>query len=343
MTRDDLEQLIERIAAENPAVERQVFMGASSDTGGAPKSYYTKQLRSAMGSSRNPYLHPERGRALNAVIMDFDKAITHHIEKGGHPSALTIAMALIEALGPKVDTMLDRTGLIATGLWIGVKSLKALLDDESTTNAVRKKVHTNCMRLVRKNFLKGWDWWIELVGLAERSARTGAELESVEDIVAGSTSMRGVERSNARLIYIRLLRRTGRTAEADRFIQEHLHDTMIRRLAIDEALQAGDADKAERLAKEGIEDDRDLLGLVMDWTGALLDVARLRGDDDRIIQIARHLFVNGQREHTVDLFDLLKSTVPRAEWQNFVHDLVSDIDARGAHDALERCADILHG
>jgi hypothetical protein len=126
-----------------------------------------------------------------------------------------------------------------------------------------------------------------------------------------------------------ILRKSGRTTEAEEFESSHFKNPAFREQAIKRAMDNGNLEKAKEIAQEGIQQDqKDKPGLADNWEDWLLKIALKRKDQKEVIARARYLLVQPNRDHS-HYYKILKSQVDANEWSSFIDDLIKQLSDGG--------------
>jgi hypothetical protein len=130
---------------------------------------------------------------------------------------------------------------------------------------------------------------------------------------------------NAQRIRMRLIGKMEGDEKASQFLEQNISNSDFRRKVIETAISKKDYAKAIALAEDGIKlDDEKNSGLAHDWREYLLRVYTSQNDTEKILEHARYLFLNANREKKV-YYSLLKKHVPPENWENYVQLIIKDI------------------
>jgi hypothetical protein len=163
-----------------------------------------------------------------------------------------------------------------------------------------------------------------MFALAANLVKGEKEASVVLELIESKAFSEYMER-HVQEIRVKILRKSGRKEEADAFEAKHLNNPIFREQAIKKAIADKDLDKADRIAQEGIKQDRkDKPGLADDWVDWLLKIAQKRNDRKMIISHARYLFNQANRDHKY-YYKILKETVDQAEWLSFTDELIRQL------------------
>ncbi len=125
-----------------------------------------------------------------------------------------------------------------------------------------------------------------------------------------------------------------------KFLLENIGNQIFRREAILQALQNKNFEKAISFANDGIKQDaKDKPGLVKEWINWLLKIALAQNDTPKIVRHARFLFTdNFSREQ--NYYQLLKNNVAADKWNDFLEEIITEIETRNRWNDLHLLANI---
>ena len=136
------------------------------------------------------------------------------------------------------------------------------------------------------------------------------------------------ERKEAQSIKYDILLKTKGEDVAEKYLEQNITNSNLRREAIQKALKKKNYDKAISLAKDGVNYDlKDKPGLAKEWYDWLLKIAQAQNDSERIIEYARLLFIDNFRNEQ-DYYQILKQYVKPEKWTAFVEAVIQDITTK---------------
>jgi hypothetical protein len=163
-----------------------------------------------------------------------------------------------------------------------------------------------------------------VIGEPERAEVVGV-LDGIAERGRGHSKRFAAE--HAALLKLRLIRRLDGETAADEFITANVQYYQFRQVLIKQAIGSGDLNRALSLAEAGKEQARkeSLSGLVNDFTAQELAIAQLKGDSQRVIRLARQLWLDSWQN---DTYHILKQEVPADAWPDFVQSLLAEKTSR---------------
>ncbi|OMF84106.1 hypothetical protein BK144_30815 [Paenibacillus sp. FSL R7-0273] len=153
-------------------------------------------------------------------------------------------------IGALVDEVLDQIDGLAEG-------------QQTADESVRKHFLTRLIKMSQNAVFDGWDDYpVTLLRIctvfADEKKRREQLLAAIGERITATTGERYREYLNEALqrIQFELIDKYSSAEEADKFMQEHLHMSSFRALAIQKSMEAGDYGRAIQLAEQGEWGDR---------------------------------------------------------------------------------------
>lgn len=143
-------------------------------------------------------------------------------------------------------------------------------------------------------------------------------LENNTDMILDINHLK--ERVN--LIIYSMIEKYDDTKNAKAFIEEHLGYPAFRRLAINNAFKNKDYELVIKLALEGEEQHKKLIGLVREWRYYRYDAYKLSGQLDNQRNLALNFVLDGDFKY----YSELKNTYKQEEWKKIYTDILKLIE-----------------
>jgi hypothetical protein len=133
--------------------------------------------------------------------------------------------------------------------------------------------------------------------------------------------------SNLNLM-IDLYEKKGEHENASQIIKDNLQYASLRKKLIDEQLQKNNYSEAVVLIQEGIKhaENENLAGLVHDWKDELLKVQQEIGNNGKIQEIAKDLFVN--HGWNLNYYKIYKNTFDAKEWEEEKKKIIEKLEKK---------------
>ncbi len=141
---------------------------------------------------------------------------------------------------------------------------------EHLSEEIRELIIEYCFTSFDKQIYSGWDWHIGVLRLAALLLKTEDETERIFAQVE-KAQRSDYERKEAQSIKYDILLKTKGEDVAEKYLEQNITNSNLRREAIQKALKKKNYDKAISLAKDGVNYDlKDKPGLAKEWYDWLL-------------------------------------------------------------------------
>jgi hypothetical protein len=245
------------------------------------------------------------------------------LEVNNFQSAMMISFAVLEEMFKALQFADDSDGDIGGSVSEALEIL-FLVSEEKLPEENRKWLFDQAVSAIKKRQYEGWDWDLDMFALAANLVKGEKESSTLLELIESMAFSEYMEK-HVQEIRVKILRKSGREAEADAFEAKHMNNPIFREKAIKKAIKAKDLDKAEQIAQEGIKhDQKDKPGLADNWVDWLLKIAQQRNDRNTIITHARYLLKQANRDHKY-YYRILKENVDPVEWASFTDELIHQL------------------
>lgn len=335
-SKEELIQLVKEETVSNKVFRNRIMMTLEQYNDDISKEFYAKQIKSILRSAKSRYGFVDwqssktMGRALDQLLDAAQKAV----DRKNYQNALCICFAVMEELIPALNEIDDSSGEIGDRITIAYELLCEMgCDIDSKT--LSKSIFDFCVHHFENKTFKGWDWHIDVLWLAVAVASTSEELDRLWVLVEQEPKHNiddfsgRYEEQQMQLVKYRLLVKTKGDAEAETFLKQNLENSELRRIAIENAINRSDYSTAISIAKDGVKQDmKQRPGLAMEWYDWLLKIALKQNDTASIIEYARLLMID-DFHHGQDYYQILKNHVKPEQWNDFVDQLIKDVQVKG--------------
>lgn len=250
--------------------------------------------------------------------------------KGDKLKALYIAEAVAEGMVQAIDYADDSTGSIGSCIYSAL-DLVASIAGADADGFLHAEMFEWLLGNIERKTMYGWDWHWLLVNAAIDAAETDSEMERIKSAI-GEAEPKGdgwdVEYCHVTAATSRLITKTKGEKAALEYMENNLENPNFRKLLIEKALDTKDYSKAERLANDGVEKDKERSpGLADDWRRYLLKIYKAENRTEDMIRLARYFLLVGNRidGRWEDCYRLLKSQIPGSQWREYVDGLMASI------------------
>ena len=322
---DELKQFVRELAAQNSTF-RNLFLSSFAQLNpDESKELYVNQAKSMLRTASDSYGYIDWsasrivGMAVNNMLEGAQKQINNH----NYKSAVFICTAVMEQMTEALKYSDDSNGDISGSIHAAYEMLYTIAQ-EQPSEEIRQLIFEFCLTSFEKQIFSDWDWHLGVLRLAALLVKTEEETERIFkqiDKAQGSD----YEREEAQSIKYDILLKTKGENAAEKYLEENITNSNLRREAIQKALKKKNFEKAKALAKDGINYDlKDKPGLAKEWYDWLLKIAQAQNDSESIIEYARLLLIDNFRNEQ-DYYQILKQHVKPEKWNEFVESVIQDI------------------
>ena len=342
-SKDELVDLIQEETSSNTAFRNRVMMALEQYNDNITKDYYAKQMKAILKSARGRFgfVDWQSAQVMGRSIEQMLNAAYNAYERNNYQNALYVCFAAMEVLIPALNEVDDSSGVLGDCITMAYDLLRDMGDDEAS-ESIRKEIFDFCLNHFEKHTFRGWDWHINIMWLAMTVARTEKEYDSLLSLVEQEQNnepkgySEEFEERQLQLVKYRMLVITRGDEAAEAYLQQKLDNPELRRVAIKNAIMQKEFNAAIKLAMDGVNKDiKQYPGLAKEWYDWLLTIALAQNDNPKIIEYARYLLIDNFHPQQ-DYYQILKQHVKPDQWNDFVDQLIHDIEAksRGHHSDL---------
>lgn len=337
---DRLKQFVRETAVRDRSFRELFLTSFAEGPASESKDFYKRRIKSTLRSlsDRHGFVNLSGAAKVCHEAVRLLIEARKRIEEKNYKVAVPMCIGVMEAMNDALQYADDSNGDIGSSLQFACNLLNEIagspLPDQD-----RKRLITYCFNAFDKEIYKGWDWHLDMLKLASMLIATEDELQLLLGRT-GTADLSPYEEKAAGLItYDALLHLRGES-EARKYVEQHIANPELRRVAIENALQSKDYSHARALANEGIENARQAKpGLVNEWYNWLLKIAQAKNDRQETIALARFLFIESPLRDQ-DYYQLMKDLVPATEWPTFREGLIADYTATAKWYTEGQVADI---
>jgi hypothetical protein len=299
------------------------------------KRLYATMVLSAIrsGKERDGYVDYRGASTVAQGVRPLLEQARALIARDDGTKAIPILQAILENLVPALSSADDSDGNMGGCIEEAVEQL----NDAASNLPPSQKLEflEYCLAQSANPHFSGWDWKWDLLQIAADQVMTEDERTRVLVALDGmkrnqrtgqsrfSDYLDEFEETNIVEIQLSLIERLDGPDKAREFMQKNVHLNSVRETLVQEYIAEKKLATAFKLCKEAIKQyENSAPGLVGHYQRYLLEIAEQEGDTDEVIRLAKDLFLTTQ---DFALYDLLKRSVPAAEWPEFVERLIQKI------------------
>lgn len=324
VTHDELTLFVREHAAKNAQFRDLLLASFAQYNPDESKALYAKQVKALIKIARGKYglIDSSGSKYISKEISPMLSLAERYLSQSNHKSAFFICTAIMDELISALLLADDREGALGDAIYAAYNTLSAIASEKPSED-IRKLIIKYCFTSFDKRTFAGWDWHIGLLQLAACILDTEDEVEEIFKRINSIPESDEYEIKEAQKIkYCILLEKKG-TEIAQKYLEQNIDNPTLREVAIQDALDQKDYEKATALANDGIDQSSGYPGLIIDWYDWLLKIAESQNDTERIILYARDLLLESLNPKQ-DYYQILKKTVPPEEWADFVETIVQE-------------------
>ncbi|MFA5300512.1 MAG: SWIM zinc finger family protein, partial [Lutibacter sp.] len=328
VTHDELKQFIREKSTKNTDFRNLFLSSFAQYNTDESKELYVKQVKSILrsASDRHGFIDWSSSRHVGYAIDTLLAAAQKQIANGNFRSAVFICTAVMEQMTEALQYSDDSNGDIG-GCIAAAYEMLFQIASEQTDEKMRKHIIEYCFSAFDEKIYEDWEWHIGVLRIASTLLKTNDEIEYIFAQI-DNVQKSDYEREEAQNIKYNILLETKGEKEAEKYLEQNISNSKLRRAAIQKSLENKNYEKAVSIAQDGINFDmKDKPGLAKEWYGWLLKIAQAQNDVEKIIEYARFLFIDNFRNEQ-DYYQILKQNVKPQKWNNFVEEIIQDITTK---------------
>lgn len=275
------------------------------------------------------------------ATFDFNRAVCRILDEAADAMAnqqWEVAIAVLSGVAAAGDDILN-SGDDSAGELGGIVDecfhmWHQLSEEESLPEHVKSEIFELALARFNEKDLKGWDWWwdwleiaIDFADTQERQNRIFKALDAIKSSDDDWSAQ--YDAQTAQKYKLELMSRCGTPEEQYKFMYANIANPDFRKRLLQMAWDKSDYEEVLRLAKDGVNHDAGLAGLVSDWRKWEYRVYRDTNDKVNMLLLARHFFFDGglwrEKEYSMEtMYSTLKDLIANSEWSNYVETLISE-------------------
>lgn len=327
-TYDELKQFVREKASANTPFRNLFLSSFAQLNSDESKELYIQQVKSIIktASDRHGFIDWSASKLVGNAVDNLLATAEKQIINRNYKSAVFISTAVMEQMTEALQYSDDSNGDIGGSIDAAFEMLHTVAQQQLSED-IRKLIIEYCFTSFDKRIYSGWDWHIGVLRLAALLLKTEDETERIFKQIDKSQGSE-YERDAVQVIKYDILLKTNGEDAAEKYLEQNITNSNLRREAIQKALKNKNYEKAISLAKNGVDYDlKDKPGLAKEWYDWLLKIAQAQNDSEKIIEYARLLFIDNFRREQ-DYYQILKQHVDHEKWTAFVEAVIQDITTK---------------
>ncbi len=344
LDRREIDEFIKKECADDRTFrERFLALGAGTVFKPTP-AVYKSRIRELMRDYGDRYGFISYGRTfafsgdLHSIIEEEEEAVMER--------QWDVAVAILTAVADMSENIIERSDDSGGELGFIVdtcfKNWLELCKEEGLPEKTKAEIFKTAMAHFAKRHLRGWDWWwkwMEIaISLADTGEKQGRVMKAVDDVINAKNSKKDEdegynpesEAETAQKYRLEMMSKTGTEEEQRKFLYDNAGNPDFRKRLLQMAWDGGDYDEVLRLAKEGLQHDKDRLGLIYRWHTWEYDVYKQRKDNANMMKTAPYFFfhngfLDSPKELSMEnIYTLMKAIAPDEEWESHLDMLINE-------------------
>jgi uncharacterized Zn finger protein len=331
MSREDLIGILVQQFERDEAFANRVLTQHSEEI--PHKSVYARRVRESLKAGRGEYGFIDYWGA-SAAVADIHEMLDEAdslLASGKANKAVPMLQAIIEGLVPVLQEADDSNGEIGGAIeeaFGRLERVTELLSAEEKRDLLRY-----CLAEAFQEKYDGWDWkwdWLRLAGQLAESQQERNEVFQALDRMAGqrpadAAFMGDYDKEVVAHIKLTVIEHADGPEKALEYMLQHQSTEGIRQRLVEFYMSQGKLAEAKKVCEEAIwqlevRAPRHLYRHV--YEQLLLGIAQREGDTQEVIRLTKALFLaTGDFRY----YDLLKQTVPLADWPSTVQELIRNL------------------
>ena len=300
------------------------------------KALYSRQLQSIIKtySDRDGFIDYQESRHLSIVVSEMSEEAMAALKKGQIQKAIFIASAIIEEMTNLYSCGVDDSDGEIGGCIKDAFNILETLTDLNLNETQHDELFGCLLSLFEKESLKEYGDNLDSLQLAIKLVKTNEEKEKIKSAlneIKPNGDSWDFDYEKAQELMLELIKKTENTEAVAEFLENNISNSHFRAELIQKAIKAKDYSKAECLANDGIaKDEKNFPGLADNWRNYLLTIYQETKDQKNTIRLARYFFIysRGESDALQCYYKLLKSLIPKDQWENYVIGLVDEINKK---------------
>lgn len=262
------------------------------------------------------------GIAVDNLLESAQKLINNR----NYKSAIFICTGVMEQMTEALQYSDDSNGDIGGSVDAAYEMLYNLATEQKE-DQIRKLIIEYCFTAFDEQIFSGWDWHIGVLRIAALLIKTEDETDRIFKQI-DKAQRSEYDKEEAQSIKYDILLKTEGESAAEKYLEQNITNSNLRREAIQNALKKKNYEKASSLATDGVNYDlKDKPVLAKEWYDWLLKIAQAQNDSEKIIEYARLLFIDNFRNEQ-DYYQILKQNVKHENWIEFIEAVIQDITTK---------------
>jgi hypothetical protein len=291
-----------------------------------PPVDYAKEIQKCFNvrNSYNEYGYSHEGESISTKLYKWIEKAKSLIKLNCEKEALTILLHIIKKIGDDYEKIDDYDGDLAYVCQEASEIIGIMIKSDLPGNLL--KVLTDEISPMIKN--SNYDNY-SLADLTQILFSISLKTSNFENGIAVIDEALKAEPDSFRtsslvMSKIELLEQAGKKEEVENVISCYLYLPEIRKIRLKKLISPKQYEIALSIIDEGIilAEKKNHSGTVNDWKDEKLSVYRLMENNDKVIELAEDLFVNGR--DSMKYYHILKTVISTEKWADYLDKFLSE-------------------
>lgn len=308
----------------------QVYFADKDERIDVGKKYSDLIKKAIRSNSDRGYIDYRASKNLSRELDSIVASGQQLIDKNNFKDALKVSQVILKETIAVIESCDDSSGSIGGSIADSISLLENIAISDASS-ALKEELFAFCEQELRdKIYFSYGDFDYQLLDVAEKSALAAnipeRYLSMLDLMVSGATGKyENYRNDHLRTRKIAFLKKTNKTAEAEKLVEENLDIVEVRQAVVQEAIAQKNYAKAKTLINNGIfeAEKKEHPGIVSQWKKVLLDIAVLEKDVETIRYYTKYFAFD--RGFAKDYYNQWKRTFPADEWHLEIEKLIQKV------------------
>jgi hypothetical protein len=331
LNKEELVALLVHFSEEIKEVEQLLTLKFQDASSSEALTSYKKMIRTHIKQNADRYgfvAYRSVSKAVVGAEMVMVKA-EEVLERGQHMPAVKINFCILHEMGDLLQSCDDSDGIVGDMIKQCLGFINHVTSDlESMSSKDRLDLFQLLLKESTHRNLEGWsEWQLSLLESGMLLITNEKERAQWEQQLAklvkdkSSSSYSSFVAEQAALLQYQLIQKLDSPDEAAAFLNNHLDFSDFRKLAIDDAMEQNQWDRALQLVEQGELKDAGS-GYVNDWKKCRFEIYQCTHQVEKQIELAEEFVSQGE----YSFYMILKELYSKEEWQAVREKILNELE-----------------
>jgi uncharacterized Zn finger protein len=324
LEKDELITSILELVAKDKSLLYQLLSKYSYLNQEQTQEFYTTQITNIIkiAADRNGYFDFYETRKLNKPMDELLTTAKNESNKTNKQTAIFICLATLTEISKILNEVDDSNGYVHGFIQAAFEILITIADSDNLE--YKNELFTVSIQKLSANKNNDFGLYNNFITLAVTAINTKEEVALLKPYLL-SIDNRKYDNEFFAQTELDLIERFEGGSKANDFLLNNLQHSSFREKAINNAIDKKDYLNAKKYAQEGIEQDKELVGLLHQWQKKLLHIAELENDKKTIIELALFLFYDNR--YSFEYYNKAKKHTTTKEWKEITSEILNKLNS----------------